>query len=65
MMTKKHYVAVARIIKANIDAARMDSDLQSIKRIGMIAVQLSDFMARDNPKFNMDRFIEAATGPTF
>lgn len=65
MMTKKHYVAIARSIKSQIDASRRENETYAVLRLESLAEDLAEFMSRDNRKFSMDRFIDAATGPTF
>lgn len=49
-MTKKDFEAIARILKSK--DGRIDA-------VEMIAEDLADLFAADNPRFDRDRFIEA------
>lgn len=64
-MTKKHYVAIARSIKSQLDAARRDNESYAVIRLEALAEDVAEFMRLDNPSFNIARFMAAATGPTF
>ena len=57
MMSKKHYVAVARIIKDNtlVKGGKM---LPTLSKTAVVSELCTMFM-RDNSNFNMRRFIDA------
>lgn len=58
-MTKKDYVAIARIMEgmrlrwAEVAPAGMQDDYEQ---------QLAEMLARDNPRFDRQRFLEACRG---
>ena len=54
-MTKKHYEAIAKILITW--AARTDPNWMAYKDL---AETLADYMARENPRFNPDKFLEVA-----
>ena len=47
-MTKKHYEAIASIVKLNFDGTQP-----------VLARDLADYFEQDNPKFDRARFLEA------
>ena len=51
-MTKKHYEAIANIMKGYIPNAKS-------KSFKYIAEDLADYFAQDNPKFDRERFLNA------
>ena len=58
-MTRKDYVMIAGIIK---DANYTASKFQDTRGAGMlthIAIELSDALAKDNPRFDSARFLTA------
>lgn len=60
-MTKKHYIAIAAIIAAGEPLHGKDEKetkaLQAYREI--IAGELADYFATDNPRFNRTRFLQA------
>ena len=58
-MTRKDYVMIAGIIKdANYTASKFN-DTRGAEMLTHIAIELSDELAKDNPRFNRDRFLDA------
>ena len=62
-MTKKHYVAIANIIRLNLRSAgnHTRKEHREIEAYAdtSTAMQLADYFATDNPKFNRDTFLTA------
>jgi hypothetical protein len=68
-MTKKHFEAIARIIKANMDHAKTWDDAAAGFDEGYgvgfgmgaqtVADDLADYFAKENPRFDRDRFLKA------
>lgn len=58
MMTRKDYVAVAKILNSYAVVAE-DSNLISSFVIKSIAEDFADLFANDNPNFNEDKFLDA------
>jgi hypothetical protein len=65
-MTKKHYIAIAAIIKSQINNAQLENSLVSkdIKEgaeiaSSCIAESLADCFAEENPNFDRLRFLSA------
>jgi hypothetical protein len=58
MMSRKDYVAIALAIRAEYDATTpgYESPLVAVAR------RIANVLANDNPRFDHDRFIEAALG---
>lgn len=54
-MTKKHYEAMATIIKEAYDKC----PTQNTTRYDDIVYPLADYFATDNPKFDRERFLTA------
>lgn len=57
-MTKKHYIAIAADIRANL--AMRERDEAEIFGIESLARSLCDVFAADNPRFDRSRFLAAA-----
>jgi hypothetical protein len=55
-MSRKHYVAIARVINAQVGAAKTIETLDAVKAI---ANDLAEVMANDNPNFETRRFLVA------
>lgn len=60
-MTRKDYIAIARVIS---DAALIQCGTQSEVELQAgvrrrIAHELSDILAKDNPRFDRERFLKA------
>lgn len=55
-MTKKHYEAIAAIIKARYFGDKNDDGDNAVRSI---ALAIADYLARDNPKFTRTRFLQA------
>jgi len=64
MLSRKTYRDVARIIRdAKADVRAKSLDASSVgELIGILTLQLAltDYFAHDNPRFDSDRFLEAA-----
>lgn len=60
-MTKKDYIAIAKIIKENSDYHDPDDGESNTKCITVktLTNELSKLFAADNPHFNKDKFIKA------
>jgi hypothetical protein len=59
-MTKKHYTAIANVLKAEYDDAMYRTeDFSEPALIQEVAENLADYFATDNPKFNRERFLGA------
>lgn len=60
MMTKKNFEAVARIIKQNtVEDAAAGFDEGYDAGVQIVASDLADYFASDNPNFDRSRFLEA------
>ena len=60
MLTKKDFKAVAGIIKASIDVTIIYSTTEPNTTIkGNIAIDLADYFATQNPRFDRNRFMKA------
>ena len=60
MLTRKHYKAIAEIIKTQRDLATVFAGKQfAIQRISDIVDGLADYFAQDNPRFDRARFLAA------
>ena len=58
-MSKKDYVAIAKIIKA---ARKFDGDVDCTPEIDYISTELAAFFRADNPAFDEVRFLKACRG---
>jgi hypothetical protein len=59
VMTRKDYVMIAGIIKdANYTASKFN-DTRGAGMLTHIAIELSDELAKDNPRFDRVRFLDA------
>lgn len=65
-MTKKHYEAIAAIIKSTYTNAKLynginyrDTAHERCETLETTSIRLADFFAQDNPKFDRERFLEA------
>jgi len=66
MFTKRHYKAIAEIIKNNTCTALPEPNHDTLIRIDAhkeagiwIALNLADYFAEDNPRFDRQRFLAA------
>lgn len=63
MMTRKNYEAIARTIRDEFEASLPESDPAFIRGGAYVleetAKSLADYMQRDNPRFNKNRFLKA------
>lgn len=63
MFTRQHYKAIAGIIKDGANSTGRDPHSQFVKGREStqvyIAVNLADYFAIDNPRFNRDKFMAA------
>lgn len=55
-MTKKHYIAIAKVIRSNINAG---VGLGEIYGIESLALALADTFAAENARFDRGRFLAA------
>ena len=59
-MTRKHYVAIARILSARLEAAQSSSSTRAAAvSIELIALDMADYFASENPQFDRERFLHA------
>ena len=58
MLTKKHFIAVAKILR---DRDLATENLTQACVVMDIREDLADYFASDNPNFDRSRFIDAAT----
>ena len=59
-MTRKHYVAIANILKKEYDDAMYRTEnFSEPKLIQDVAENLADYFATDNGNFDRARFLEA------
>ena len=58
-MTKKHYEAIASIIKSTHNNARLYNQPQRIDTLGVTASRLADYFTTDNKNFNREMFLQA------
>jgi hypothetical protein len=63
-MTKKHYIAIAKIIaeQAALANQRQGAE-QAVARLCGVANGLADLFANDNPSFDKSRFVTTCFGP--
>lgn len=60
MFTRQHYKAIAEIIKAQKDLTGVFAGKQfAAQKIDDIATGLADYFAKDNPRFDRDKFLQA------
>jgi hypothetical protein len=57
-MTKRHFEAIARILKERSEATR-GNDFDGFVQVDAIADALADFFAAENPRFDRLRFLIA------
>ena len=57
MMTKKHFVKLADILKRNRDSVVAGSSVQGA--LNVVALELADMCALENPNFSRRRFLTA------
>lgn len=59
-MTKKDYISIARVLADNRrDHATYDSQSMAIVRCTDVANDIADMLARDNSRFDRERFLAA------
>jgi hypothetical protein len=58
-MTKKDYVALARMLHDTYPSLVTQPDVTAWKLHRTITVAIADLLAQDNPRFDRDRFYEA------
>ena len=58
-MTKKHYEAIANIVRNCIEADTHMLHGANVKALETQAHMLADYFASDNPRFNRIRFLTA------
>jgi hypothetical protein len=63
-MTKKDYIAIAKMLNKEYTMAREDGCQDHIGIIISIAHGLSQILKADNPQFDKDRFMEAVRHTT-
>lgn len=60
MFIRQHYEAIAEIIKSRIEYVSVFTDHTMAKgTCNGIATELADYFAKDNPRFDRDKFLEA------
>jgi hypothetical protein len=62
MMTRKHFEAVARILREERQLQRERPQRTDDQRTTYIASELAAVFQADNPRFDRQRFIAACTG---
>lgn len=58
MLSKQHYKAIAEIIGLNHVRVYINNNGELIVNLIEIAKDLADYFAKDNPRFDRDRFLE-------
>lgn len=58
-MTKKHFEALARILKDNQVEIHSDFDRGYIAGVEGVAHEMADYFASENPRFNRKQFLTA------
>lgn len=59
-MSRKHYIAIANIIRGNVEAVSNGSDSDECHDIlETVANELADFLKTDNANFDRSRFLSA------
>jgi hypothetical protein len=58
-MTKKDYIALAKIINKNSSIANMNRGLTHVIINGEFMIDLCEYLKKDNPNFNEIKFREA------
>lgn len=58
-MTRKDYVAIAEVLRSNMERAN-DAERW---RVAVISDELAAVFSRENPRFDVDRFLKAAGAP--
>ena len=56
MFTRQHYKAIAAIIRPHLLVSKIREDGA---QVADIALELADYFAQDNPRFDRERFLEA------
>lgn len=61
MFTRQHYKAIAEIIKEQQKEASKACGMgfSFTCKIGRLAIELADYFAKDNPRFDRERFLAA------
>ena len=58
-MTKKHYEAIAKVINDERGVYLIKNSVPALSVLYYTAVNLADFFALDNPRFDRTRFLQA------
>ena len=59
-MTKKHYIEIAKIIKANYEEAKTVSPkYRQTKGIELLTSDIMEYFSKENPQFDGERFLIA------
>lgn len=62
-MERKHYIELVRIIRENLADCTSQREAGRIvdaeTAIGYLADDIAEFLVRDNPKFDTERFMQA------
>jgi hypothetical protein len=59
MLTRKDYIAIARMIKDNSGIANMRRGVTHIIKEGQFVNELCEYLQKDNPNFNEVKFRDA------
>lgn len=59
MTTKKHFVAVAKLLKTRISRLEAENKHHAVEQIGHVCFDLCDLFESENPKFDRKRFLVA------
>ncbi len=60
MFTQKHFEAVAELLSSRQEQGNDDTALAINRTLGHLAYDFVNLFANDNPRFDNDRFLEAA-----
>lgn len=62
MFTRKHYAAMADLVSSRVkqmSVERHPCQSYAQRSIAQMAQEMADYFAKDNPKFNRAKFLEA------
>lgn len=61
-MSRKDYEAIAAAIRAQADLYDAETEPLELFAVEATACRIADTLAEDNPRFDRDRFLDAAIG---